>query len=238
MCRLLGNLAHLREKLLPSCVTFAGAEPNYDGNNCVSRFVERFPEVSMLPSPLTHGPTNSEPTMDLRNRRFVELLGKYEHSLNAFVLALVPHWSDADEIVQLTRIRLWEQFDRYDPNKDFGAWARTIAYYEILSHRKNKKSARRLSLLTENVIEKLASEADYQGDIALRQHALSKCLEQLSPAQRDLLRSCYSGERSIQELASGLGRTFNAVRQLLFRLRKNLYRCIERRMALQHKNSG
>jgi RNA polymerase sigma-70 factor (ECF subfamily) len=166
--------------------------------------------------------------MDHRTRRFVELLGKHEQSLNAFVLALVPHWSDADEIVQQTRIRVWEQFDRYDPEKDFGAWARSIAYYEVLTHR--KQAGRRSALLTQTVIEKLAADAERVGDASARQVALANCLERLSPGQRDLLTSCYSGEKSIQELAQGLGRTFNAVRQLLFRLRKNLFRCVERQL--------
>jgi RNA polymerase sigma-70 factor (ECF subfamily) len=177
--------------------------------------------------------------MDHRTRRFVELLGKHEQSLNTFVLAAVRHWADADEIVQQTRIRLWEQIDRYDPDKDFGAWARTIAYYEILNYR--KQVGRRLAPLTESVIEKLAVDAERIGDAAVRQAALANCLERLSPAQRDLLTQCYNGEQTIQELAKGLGRTFNALRQLLFRMRKNLFRCVEQQLAgchSQNRNSA
>jgi RNA polymerase sigma-70 factor, ECF subfamily len=163
-----------------------------------------------------------------RNRRFVELLGQNEQQLNAFVLALVPHWPDADEIVQKTRIRLWEQFDKYDSEKDFGAWARTIAYYQVLTHR--KEVGRRSTLLTTVALEKLAEEAERVGDMSSRHAALAECLERLPASQRDLLARCYGGEESIQHLSQGLGRSFNAIRQALFRLRRALYRCVEQQL--------
>ena len=54
-------------------------------------------------------------------REFLRLLGEHERRLRGFILALVPHWADADDIAQEVRLRLWEQFDDYDPAKDFGA---------------------------------------------------------------------------------------------------------------------
>lgn len=185
----------------------------------------------MIDSDLDTEKRAAEGSTDRRNRRFVELLGQHEQQLNAFVLALVPHWSDADEVVQQTRIRLWEQFDQYDPRKDFAAWARSIAYYQVLTHR--KQAGRRAAVLTQAALEKLAADAERVGDLSSRQTALAECLKELSPAHRDLLAHCYSGEKTIQELAQGLGRTFNAVRQALFRLRRSLYRCVEQRLAKQ-----
>jgi len=169
-----------------------------------------------------------------RNRRFVELLGQNEQQLNAFVLALVPHWSDADEIVQVTRIRLWEQFDQYDPAKDFAAWARAIAYFQVLTHR--KKAGRRSAILSQSAMEKLAAEAEQFQGTSARHEALSECLERLPASQREILSRCYSGDTSIQLLANDLGRSFNALRQSLFRLRKSLYQCIERRLAGTRSN--
>ena len=54
-------------------------------------------------------------------QQFLLLLGRHERWLQAFVLSLVPNWADADDIVQEVRICLWQQFDSYDPTKDFGA---------------------------------------------------------------------------------------------------------------------
>ena len=77
----------------------------------------------------------------------------------------------------------------------------------------------------------LAADAERLGDLSGRQAALAECLERLPPAQRELLAQCYAGDASIESLACGLGRTFNAVRQSLFRIRKSLYRCVEQRLA-------
>jgi len=42
------------------------------------------------------------------------LLAKNERRLSQYVLALVPNWADADDLIQQTKVRLWEQFGQYD----------------------------------------------------------------------------------------------------------------------------
>lgn len=163
-----------------------------------------------------------------RNRMFVELLGKSERQLNTYVLTLVPSWPDADEIVQQTRVRMWEQFDNYDPTRNFDAWARSIAYYQVLTYR--KQAGRRGVLLSEAVIEQLAAEAVDTDKLSPRRDALIKCLEKLSLPQRKLLAQCYGGDMSISEVSKRLGRSFAGVRQTLFRLRQLLYSCIQQRL--------
>ena len=163
-----------------------------------------------------------------QQRWFVELLGQHERQLNAFVLALVPNWIEADEVVQQTRIRLWEQFDRYNASGDFGAWARSIAYYQVLTYR--KQSGRRATYLSDEALSKLVAAAEASDDNWQRKEALAECLKQLSESQRELLAGCYSGTHSIRDVSQRVGRSFNAVRQTLFRLRQLLYRCIQRRL--------
>ena len=80
---------------------------------------------------------------DARTREFVELLSQCERRLYSYILSLVPNFNDADEIAQQTRLRLWERLDRYEPGRDFGAWACTIAHYEYLTWR-GKQSRDRL----------------------------------------------------------------------------------------------
>ena len=163
-----------------------------------------------------------------QTRQFVALLGQHERRLNAYVLSLAPRWDDADEIVQQTRIRLWEQFAEYDPEKDFGAWARTIAYYKVLTHR--KRQSRQSWQLSEDVLAQLAETAAASSscDLDPRTHALADCLTHLSDQQRELLRRCYAGCESLEQVAAGLGRSYGALRTKLYRLRLTLHECIER----------
>ena len=81
----------------------------------------------------SHSPTNNE-----RTREYLRLLGQHERRLRGFILSLVPNRADADDIAQEVKIRLWEQFDSYDPTKDFGVWARTIAHYQVLTYREKQ----------------------------------------------------------------------------------------------------
>src|SRR5665648_601860 len=78
---------------------------------------------------------------EARTQEFVRLLGVHEQELSGYVISLVPNWADADEVIQETKLRLWTQFDQYDPTKDFGGWARAIAYFMVLAHRKRSQRA-------------------------------------------------------------------------------------------------
>ena len=81
-------------------------------------------------------------SLDRDQQDFVRLLVEHERRLEGFILALVPNWAVAEDIAQETKLRLWEQFGQFDRNQDFGSWACTIAYYQVLSYRKSNKRSR------------------------------------------------------------------------------------------------
>ena len=74
-----------------------------------------------------NSPDSSNPADPRSTEQFVELLGRNERQLSAYVLTLVADWNDAHDVLQEVRLRLWQQFADYDPAGDFGAWARSIA---------------------------------------------------------------------------------------------------------------
>ena len=57
---------------------------------------------------------------DQRGIEFIGLLAREERRLTAYVAALVPNWADVDDLLQATKLKLWEQFGDYDPRGDFG----------------------------------------------------------------------------------------------------------------------
>ncbi len=71
-----------------------------------------------------------------RTAEFVQLLKQHDRRVSAYVYSLVLDWNDAEDIVQETSVRLWEQFDEYRVDEDFGAWACTIARYMVMAYRK------------------------------------------------------------------------------------------------------
>lgn len=158
--------------------------------------------------------------------KFVELLASHEQRLGSFVLALVPNWNDAEDIIQQTKLRLWEQFETYDPDKDFGIWACVIARYEVLAFR--TRSSRSRVQFSQELVDRLSTElAQTAAEADARLAFAEACLKKLVPWQRDLLWRCCVAGYSSQEVGARLGRKAEAIRQSLLRIRRKLYRCIE-----------
>lgn len=168
----------------------------------------------------------SDRNLEETTRRFVALLGTQDRRLFGYILSLVPNYADAEELAQKVRLRLWEQFDEYDVEKDFGAWARTIAYYFVLAHR--KAVAGRSSQLSDAafkvIAERAATEVERLDDW---QWALQECLGQLNESKRQLLMRYYSGE-TLREVAIQVGRSFDTVRHSVLRTRLALADCVAR----------
>jgi RNA polymerase sigma-70 factor (ECF subfamily) len=170
-----------------------------------------------------------------KTERFLNLLGAHERNLFAYVYGLTPNWQDAEEVMQRVRIRIWQQFDQYDVEKPFDAWARAIAYYLVLAYRKEK--SRQREFFTERILEAVSDQfeahLDQAGD---RRDALLRCLEKLDARKRDLVISYYSSARQTSETVAGkLSMTPNALRQAMFRIRKVLLDCVERTMQAESR---
>jgi RNA polymerase sigma-70 factor, ECF subfamily len=157
---------------------------------------------------------------------FVRLLAANERRLGHYVATLVPNWNDAEDILQQTKLRLWEQFENYDRQKDFGVWACVIARYEVLAFR--TRAARSRVQFSQAFIDRVSAEltkATAEPDTRLA--LLQDCVKKLSDWQRDLLRRCCMAGDSTKQVASQLGRTTESTRKALLRIRRALYRCIE-----------
>jgi RNA polymerase sigma-70 factor, ECF subfamily len=183
-----------------------------------------------LSEPVTDSSTGSHGP---KTEQFLELLGAHERNLFAYVYALAPNWQDAEEVMQRVRIRIWQQFAQYDPEKPFDAWARAIAYYLVLAYRKER--GRQREFFAEGLLESVSDEfSSYVEQADERREALLGCLEKLDRRRRDLVTSYYSPARQTSEaIASSLSMTPNALRQSVFRIRKLLLDCVERTLSAE-----
>ena len=183
-------------------------------------------EVAALNDPATGASGASEPGP--KTEQFLKLLGAHERSLFTFVYALTLNLQDADEVMQRVRIRVWQQFDQYDGDKPFDAWARAIAYYLVLGYRKEK--SRQREFFTERILEAVSDGFDARSDHTNeRRDALLRCLDKLDDRKRELVSAYYSpAKQRTNAIARDLSMTPNALRQSLFRIRKVLLECVER----------
>jgi RNA polymerase sigma-70 factor (ECF subfamily) len=170
--------------------------------------------------------------MDESQRQFVRLMTRHERLVYGYILSLVPNWSDADEILQETNVRLWEEFDKFVPGTNFAAWATRVAHFQVLTWR--KKASRSRLVFDQRVIEELAAEPIWTDEsFAARQQALADCVSQLPDHNRQLLQHCYARGQKIKDVAHRLKRSRAAVYKALERIRITLHSCIERKLAQQ-----
>src|SRR5579883_2593054 len=123
-----------------------------------------------------------------KNRLFLRLFLQNQHRLYAYILTLLPHRADADDVLQEASMTMWDKFDANAPPTEFLAWARRVAYHKVLDfYKKTNRAQTRLSQL---FVERLAESAAAQSDglqLDARREALAGCIEKLPPRDRDLL---------------------------------------------------
>lgn len=167
----------------------------------------------------------------LQNGQFLCLLAKHERQLTGYVHTLVPSWQDAEDILQETKLRLWEQFESFQPGTDFVAWAFTIAGYMVRKHRKT--SLRQRVCFSNDLLEKLSPQIVAISSPSVhedRMLAVLECTKTLSDASRRLLRFFCEGDCRIKDIAQELGQTPSAAYSSLFRIRRSLLNCVRRRL--------
>jgi RNA polymerase sigma-70 factor, ECF subfamily len=162
-----------------------------------------------------------------KTRQFIALLTEHEQHVKHFILMLVPNLADAEQIAQETSIRLWEQFDEYDPSAaGFVVWARSIAYFQVLTFR--KRAGRERVVFNSELVDALADRAAVRSHrLADRQEALIDCLDKLPEHSREIIRLYYFVGMKLRAAAEHLGRSLAATEKAIVRIRLLLHGCVE-----------
>ena len=162
---------------------------------------------------------------------FVRLLAEHERQLSGYIHTLVPLWQDADDVLQNTKLRLWQQFDSFRRDADFGAWAIAIANYMVRNYRRD--SRRQRVRFSDELLEKISRHIPAISSSSRednRMLALLECVKALSDASRKLVCLFCTGHRKIKDLANDLDQTPSATYSALFRIRWSLFDCVQKRI--------
>ncbi len=161
---------------------------------------------------------------------FVQRLIAVQDRLYAYIFSLAGDTNAADDVLQQSNIVLWEKADQFRPGTDFGAWACSVAHYEVLAWR--KKRGRDRLLFDDRALGQLAGEVEsfsaQANDLRL---ALRHCVELMPPRQRKLLDMRYVPGMTVGKIAQQLARSAASISQTLYRIRAALADCVERSLA-------
>jgi RNA polymerase sigma-70 factor (ECF subfamily) len=164
-----------------------------------------------------------------RDELLVRLLLRHQDDLFRYIFSLLPNREDAKDVLQETSIAIYRKFAAYDDHKPFLAWAFGFAYLEVLKHRERKSRENRP--FSDDLVLLLARErASRQESLDNRLHLLDTCLQELPPADRELIHQRYVLNSPIEALLE----RFNTSRRTLFRnldrIRRTLFSCINRKL--------
>jgi RNA polymerase sigma-70 factor (ECF subfamily) len=132
--------------------------------------------------------------------------------------------------LQQTCLVICEKFDEFDPQTDFVAWARQIAWWEVRSARR-KFTRSRVQVLDDDVLQLLAQSDEAADQVAnARRDALSNCLQRLQPRDREMILARYEAGGGVQQTAQRSGRSLAAAYKSLSRTRRFLLDCVTHRL--------
>ncbi len=166
--------------------------------------------------------TNSE-----QGREFIASFTKAQRRVYLYILSMVPHPVEAEEILQNTNLVIWKKSQQFKAGTNFFAWACQIAHYEILKFR--KKRSRDKHQFSDEFVSQVAEAVNENQDLfEQRRNALTFCLGKLRKKDRELIQRRYQGSHQGKDVATDLGRPANSVYQSLGRVRRTLFECINR----------
>jgi RNA polymerase sigma-70 factor (ECF subfamily) len=160
----------------------------------------------------------------------VRLLTKHQEDLFRYIFALLPNEEDARDVLQETSVALYRKFEEYDRAKPFLAWAHGFAHLEVLKQReRNQRGNRHLGL---ELLQRLARQREtHEPVLEERLHSLEYCLQELAPADQELIRRRYQGKTRAEELVRQFGTSRRTLFRNLDRIRRLLFECVSRRLA-------
>ena len=161
---------------------------------------------------------------------FVNQLTACQHRIYAFILTLVPNWSDADDLMQETTEVMWRKYQGADHITDFCAWGKTIARNKVMNFYAKKRRERVLfsDSLLKDVIER-EERTSLQEE--LRVQALQKCLRKLRSNDLHLIQVLYGHDITIKKLAEEIKRPVQGLYKAMARIHHSLLQCVRRTLS-------
>lgn len=158
------------------------------------------------------------------------MVSRHQSGIYAYILPIMPDRFAAQDVLQETVLLMWKKLDDFEKGTNFAAWAYRVAYWQTKAHLKKVKRAG-LTAFDPEIMDLLSVSAEESLDgFDERHNALRVCIERLPTGDVAILQAHYQRNESAAVIAGRLGRTRDAIKQVLMRIRKQLRRCIERRL--------
>ena len=153
-----------------------------------------------------------------------------DHQVSVFNVCfrILGNRQEAEDLTQEAFIRAYQQIKKYDPERPFRPWIRTLAANHCYNHLK-KRRLQKVELEDEKTqkIDGLSREPEISLEISQENRKLYQALWRLPDNQRIALELRHFQGMSYKEMAKVLNLPINTVRSHLYRGRQNLTKILE-----------
>jgi RNA polymerase sigma-70 factor (ECF subfamily) len=158
---------------------------------------------------------------------------RHQFMLMDYVRGLVRDPHDADDLFQEVGVKILAKSSVPQGDAAFAAWARGVARNTVLHHWRAKRRRRVIpSSRLLDVVDRAYQEADAGADeMTDRRRVLEDCIRGVPEKTRKILKMRYCEGLKSATIAERLRSTATAVRMTISRVRRELFGCVEKRLA-------
>jgi RNA polymerase sigma-70 factor, ECF subfamily len=149
------------------------------------------------------------------------LFARHRQRVYRFALRLVGNSTTAEDIVSEVFLELWRRAAGFERRASLSTWLLAIARNKALSALRVRNDQPLDDVIAETFPDP-AMKPDDALDASERGAILRRCLEQLSPAHREVIDLVYYHGKSIEETAAIVGTPTATVKTRMFYARKRL----------------
>lgn len=167
---------------------------------------------------------------------FVEELTAIQGQMRYFCTAIMIGQPGVEDIIQESNRVILEKADEFELGTNFRAWVFSIVRFQVMAHFKRAKRGERLIVNSEltQMLHDESIEAEVPHADSL--DALRMCLSLLRNRDAELVMKRYGSQETLAGYSLETGRTVNALKRALYRIRKQLKECITMKLAKEGQN--
>lgn len=154
---------------------------------------------------------------------FEKILFMYEKQIFSYLYRIINQKEDAEDLAQITFLKLYKNIKSIDIEKNFNAWVYKIATNSAYDWLRKKRSHPETFIEDTNTIETMRDESAYDMVEGIEsKEAIEEALNKIKPIYKSILLLFYREELTYQEISDVLFLPLNTVKSNLFRAKKAL----------------
>jgi RNA polymerase sigma-70 factor (ECF subfamily) len=154
------------------------------------------------------------------NKAMRVLFARHNVRVFRFAVRIVGNEATAEDVVSEVFVDVWRNAGRFEGRSQVATWILGIARHKALAAARRRSIGEFDDELTS--IEDTADGPEIAAQKADRSAILRECLEQLSPAHREIIDLVYYHEQTIDEVARIICVPLNTVKTRMFYARKHI----------------